>query len=454
MRIIWRFVAIATLIGLSWTGAGTAAGVPTPTIDPAPAVTLPPELDPFYTPPAGAVAAATPGQIIRARAINPGFFGLLPLNVDAWQLVYRSNDSHGQAIPSVTTVLKPRGKAPAGGRKLLSYQIAEDSAAQYCAPSYVAQLGALPIDTVNAAEQMIPIAAGIGEGWTVALPDYEGPNSAYGAARLGAQLTLDGIRAVESFAPAQVAGAATPAAMWGYSGGTIPTSFAAEIKPTYAPELNIVGAASGGVAPADFAGVVRHNNGGVYAGLISGAFVGIATEYPDMQAELDKHVNGLGKFVLQSKRVLCHPQGTAVFPGLNYLGTFDGDPLALPAIKAAIADNTLGQSIPTVPVYMYHAQNDEIIPIKGTDDVVAKYCRSGAASVTYTREMLAEHISGVFTSLPGGFTWLRDRLTGVPATPGCTITSPVTNVVDPEFAAVLGKVLPTAAQGLIGMAIG
>lgn len=423
-------------------------------IEPPPAVTLPPELDSFYRPAADRIAAAQPGEILRVRSILPAFFGLVPLNVDAWQLLYRTNDSHGQAIATVTTVLKPRGAAPEGGRKLLSYQIAEDSAAQYCAPSYVVQHGSLPVDYVNAAEPLIPLAAGVGQGWTVALPDYEGPNSAYGAARLGAQATLDGIRAVENFQPAELNGAATPAALWGYSGGTIPTSFAAEIAQDYAPELNIVGTASGGVAPADFAGIVRHNNGGLYAGLISAAFVGIATEYPAMESELRQHVNGLGQLILASKKVLCHPEGTALLPGFDYLGTSDGpDLLSLPGVGSAIADNTLGQRIPNIPVFLYHAQWDEIIPNIGTDRLVDKYCAAGAPSVTYERELLAEHISGVLTHIPSAFNWIRDRLNGVPSS-GCTVTSPVSAVTDPQFAQVLSEILPPMAQALVGQAIG
>ncbi|MFJ4658849.1 lipase family protein [Nocardia sp. NPDC088792] len=424
-------------------------------IEPAPALTLPPELDDFYRPAAGAVTAAQPGEILRVRRINPAFFGLLQLNVDAWQLLYRTTNSHGEAIATVTTVLKPRGAAPAGGRKLLSYQIAEDSGAQYCAPSYVIQSGAIPADYVNAAETLIPLAAGVGQGWTVALPDYEGANSAYGASRMNAQATLDGIRAVENFEPAQLSGASTPAALWGYSGGTIPTSFAAEIKDSYAPELNIVGTASGGTAPTDYAAVVRHNNNGVYAGLISAAFVGLATEYPDMAQVLRDRVDLLGQLVLGSKKVLCHPQGAALFPGFNYLGTFQGaDPLALPAIRDAIADNSLGQHTPSLPVYFYHAQNDELLPIAGTDAVVDKYCHDGAPSVTYVREFAAEHISGVVTHLPGAFHWLRDRLDGVPAPTGCTITDPTTTLTDPAFGQALGEILPPMAQALVGQAIG
>ncbi|MFJ4655632.1 hypothetical protein ACIP5Y_30500 [Nocardia sp. NPDC088792] len=34
--------------------------------------------------------------------------------------------------------------------------------------------GGIPADYMNAAETLIPIAAGVGQGWTVVIPDYEG----------------------------------------------------------------------------------------------------------------------------------------------------------------------------------------------------------------------------------------------------------------------------------------
>ncbi|MVU77782.1 lipase [Nocardia sp. ET3-3] len=426
-------------------------------VEPPAAITLPPEVDNFYAPPAGQVAAARPGEILRARRINPAFFGLVQLNIDAWQLSYRTTDSFGEAIATVTTVLVPRGPAPEGGRKLLSYQIAEDSAAQYCAPSYVIQSGGLPIDYVNAAETMIPIAAGVGQGWTVVIPDYEGPHSSYGTSELNAQATLDGLRAAESFSPAQLSGAGTPAALWGYSGGTVPSSFAAEIAKDYAPELNIVGVAAGGLAAADYPEAMRHNNRGLYSGLIMGVFAGIAGEYPEVRDMLrDNVVDPVAQVLLASKQLLCHPEGTALVPFYDYLGalSYKGDPLAAPAVRRFIAENSLGRRTPSMPVYIYHAQYDEILPNAGVDRLVDKYCAEGAPSVVYDRELLAEHISGVAGQLPGAFHWLRDRLDGVTAPEGCTISSPTFVMAEPRFWQTLGEILPTAVQALIGQAIG
>ncbi|WP_194831833.1 lipase family protein [Nocardia sp. XZ_19_369] len=454
-----RVITTATVVGLLLSPATHVAAEPLDgtavRIEPTPTLTLPPELDEFYRPAASIVAAAEPGQVLRARTIAPAYFGFAPLNIDAWQLLYRSTNSFGEAIATVTTVLKPRGPAPDGGRKLLSYQIAEDSAAQYCAPSYVVQSGSIPADYINAAEILIPIAAGIGQGWTVALPDYEGPNSAYGASLLSAQTTLDGIRAVQSFAPAQLSGVQTPTALWGYSGGTIPSSFAAELKQHYAPELNIVGIAAGGVAAADFPEALRHNNNGAFTGLLTGVLAGFANEYPEFRQLIRERVDPIGQLLIGSKLVLCHSMGAAIVPFYNFFGAFHGgDPLGHPVVQRIIAENALGQRTPSVPVYIYHAQYDEILPSSGVDRLVQKYCAEGAPSVTYVRELLAEHMSGVATHLPGAFHWLRDRLNGVPAQPGCAISSPTTIVTDPEFAQAAMELLPTAVQALLGQAIG
>ncbi|WP_067545617.1 lipase family protein [Nocardia crassostreae] len=453
-----RLLAAGVTIGLLFEAAPVIA-VAEPSkevaIKPPPAVTLPPEFDEFYAPEAGLVAAAQPGEILRVRRIMPALFGFVHLNVDAWQLLYRTTNSFGDAIATVTTVLVPKAPPPEGGRKLLSYQIAEDSAAQYCAPSYVIQSGAIPFDYVNAAEVLIPIAAGVGEGWTVALPDYEGPKSSYGTSKLNAQTTLDGIRAVENFAPAQLSGPETPTALWGYSGGTVPSSFAAEIAQTYAPELNIVGVAAGGIAAADFGHALRHNNRGLYTGLVMGVFAGNANEYPEVREMLRNGiVDPVSQLLLASKSLLCHPMGTALVPFYDYLGAFQGDPLQHPAIQRFLAENSLGQATPDMPVYIYHAQFDEILPNAGVNRLVDKYCAEGAPSVTYERELVGEHISGVAAQLPGAIKFLRDRLNGVPAVTGCSISSPTFVMAEPRFWQTASEVLPTALAALLGQAIG
>lgn len=449
--------AVSLSVGV---GAGVAPARPVGSdvpIQPLPVAVLPPEVDPFYKAPASVIAETPPGGIIKARQITPALLSVVPFNIDAWQLLFRTNDSHGNAIATVTTVVKPRGAAPAGGFKLLSYQPAEDATAQYCAMSYVVQQGSIPVDQVNSGDTSLGIALGVSQGWAVVITDYEGPDSAYGAAILAGQATLDGIRAAENFAPMQLtAGAKTPVAVMGYSGGSIPTGWVAENQPRYAPELNIVAVTMGGVAAADLKAVLHQNNTNLFAGLVGSTLYGFATEYPEVRSLLDTRYDWFGRFMTTFKSFLCRQQNTALFPGWNYLGSYTGpgDPLDMPAVSAAIEAQNLGKHTPRIPMYIYQAQNDEIIPNAGADRVVNQYCRDPNASITYTRELFAEHIVGEAAWLPKGYRFVIDRMNGVPAQRGCVIESPFSTFTDGDFVNLLSKQWPAIAGLVTGLPVG
>lgn len=132
------------------------------------------------------------------------------------------------------------------------------------------------------------VAAALGKGWAVVVSDYEGPESQWGAGIQAGQAVLDGIRATQAFAPAGLPPGG-PVGMMGYSGGGLATTWAAELAPGYAPELNIVGAAGGGV-PADLGAVARQVDGGPAAGIYFGAMVGLSRAYP-----LDTLLNERGR---------------------------------------------------------------------------------------------------------------------------------------------------------------
>lgn len=72
----------------------------------------------------------------------------------------------------------------------------------------------------------------IAKGWSVAIPDHLGPPRAYGAAKLGGQITLDGMRAARRFDALGLG--ASPVGMADYFGGGMATAMAAAIAPTYA----------------------------------------------------------------------------------------------------------------------------------------------------------------------------------------------------------------------------
>lgn len=425
-------------------------------IAPAPAVPLPQELDPrFYEPPRRVVAAAEPGEILAARRITAANFGVVPIHVDAWQLSYRSTDSRGEPVAAVTTLLTPRG-GTTGPRKIVSMQLAEDSLAGYCSTSYAVQqwsAGALAGQIVVPAELLIAQGM-LAQGWAVALPDHQGPKHAYAAGPLGARITLDGLRAAKRFAPLGL-DEKSPMGMYGYSGGAIVTGHAAELKQVYAPELNIVGAAAGGV-PADLKVVLEAAQNNLTSGLILAAVMGLGREYPYFQRFLDRHTNAEGKVVMALKSPLCVQHQTAVFPFLNNKGflRWPGDPTDAPAVKRVLRETRMGQRVPDMPMYIWQSRHDQIVPASQTDALVRTYCRDPAARVRYTRDHLSEHLVAEIAGAPLALLWLGDRLDGESAEPGCTTRDELTMATDarwwPTFAGTVGTVI----AGLFGEQIG
>lgn len=109
----------------------------------------------------------------------------------------------------------------------------------------------------------------------MALPDHLGPTFAYGAARLGGQITLGGTRA------ALAAGRGldhSRVAMAGYPGGGMATAWADALAPSYAPELDIAGAAAGGIPVRMLEG--SSTNPPPVFSVVMVAGIGLEREYP------------------------------------------------------------------------------------------------------------------------------------------------------------------------------
>jgi len=52
------------------------------------------------------LGASQPGTVIRSRPVSVPAYGIT-LPVQTWQLVYRSNDTRGNAIAATTTLIVP-----------------------------------------------------------------------------------------------------------------------------------------------------------------------------------------------------------------------------------------------------------------------------------------------------------------------------------------------------------
>ncbi|MGO4616699.1 lipase family protein [Nocardia sp. 2YAB30] len=361
--------------------------------------------DPFYTPPPDFENQPL-GTILATR---PSGTGLTLFPLISTELLIRSTDAKGRPVPVVATLLMPTAPwTGPGPRPLLSFNAAIDSLGHKCAPSY--ELKSALESKLWAAQ--IPLS----KGYAVIVPDHQGPREAYGAGRMAGHAVLDAIRAVVR-TPDFGLSPDTPTVVTGYSGGAIATGWAAQLAPDYAPEVNLVGAAFGGV-PADFGMLLAGMDGrNAASGVFLAATLGLAREYPEMLGLM----NDNGWRLAQIGKDMCmSAEGFAgvVAPIPVQALTDVAAPTQLPMVKEILADNRMGATAPKVPVFLYHATHDPWVPLAGTENLYADWCRAGA-EVDF-EVYLGEHFIVGLSGIPGANAWIDDRFAGRPVTPGCT----------------------------------
>ncbi|WP_280385129.1 lipase family protein [Nocardia wallacei] len=369
-----------------------------------------PSQDPFLRAPAG-FAAHAPGTVLRSRPVQLALFGIVPQDVTAWQLLYRSNDLHGQPEVAVTTVLLPAGADPATERPLLAFQSAIDAVSERCAPSYALRRGAFVPGSITQLEYLL-VANALRRGWAVSIADHEGPHGHFGAPREPGYRALDGIRAALRFAPLGLH-ARTPVAVWGYSGGGMAGSWLVEMAPTYAPELEIVGAALG--APVGDPGeVFARLNGGRYAGFPAIVIAALRPLYPALRRVLDEHLTPEGLRLMERAATMAPILALPVLARRNvsdYLTRPLEEILDDPGMRAMFDDLRLGTAAPECPVLVVQPLHDRIIHTEHVDAQVERYRRAGA-DVLYIRDRWSEHFSLLPLSTPLSLDWLADRIAG------------------------------------------
>ena len=324
------------------------------------------------------IVSYAPGQIVAIRPVSTILFGA----AHTWQIAYRTNDAHDQPELTVTTLVVPIIPSPGPGRT--PDRVAAGSRRQRRHPVLALlqhraqpQPGPAWHSKVITVGQDAPQAlAFLVLGYAVAMPDHEGPDAQFGAGPQEGHATLDGIRAVHNFDTDGI-GTANPVALYGYSGGAHATAWAAQMQPSYAPDLHLAGAANGGT-PADPAAFARAAYGGRNAGLEFAALHGIATAYPESGFTGVLNARGQQGFAhLRGKR-LPYELAHFLFQKLADYPTVP-DPLDVPSVKAVLTEYTLGAAAPTTPIYDYHAKTDGV-DVGPDDTMVRNWCSQGADS--------------------------------------------------------------------------
>lgn len=421
-------LTLASLAAAAATAAAALVAVPLAPADaggaaPASARVVRPEKDPFYRydgdRPLREIAPGTP---LKTRDVTLGV-DVNDTPLPAQQILYRTTDTLGHPVVSVTTVVAPTAPAStAAAPRLVAYLSFYDALSAKCNPSYTLRGG----DPGAANQQLTDVeqatvASLAGQGYVVTVPDFENQDLHWVAGPESGTSTLDSITATEA---ALGLDAGTPVGTMGYSGGSIAANWAAELQPAHAPQLNMVGTAMGGV-PAD----LRHNlpyvNGTPeWSDVIPGAMIGVARAYG---LDLDHYLSRWGRKVAATESTQCIGEMSGEFPNLTIKHLMKPryrDVLGTPAFRRIFQALRMGRQPghPSAPMFMLWANHD------GTGDDVMVAADQAALAATYCAEGVpvatvevpnADHTQGGSAFIPQAEAWLASRFDGVPAPSTC-----------------------------------
>lgn len=402
IRTVAAAAVAVVVVGLT-TSTGTTA-TPAAHADPAASVSIhaptPDEVvDPFYLPP-GALPDE-PGAVVRTQPVGipatlPGSDGAWP--ADGTRVMFTSRDVHERPTAVTAMVIEESGPWQGPGERP-TVVIAPGTTGQgdRCALSLTTPsglwTGANPDPYFSANQEIVSAAKWHARGARVVVTDYvglgtPGVHTYINRVETG-RAVLDAARAART-----LAGADSPLLLWGYSQGGGATGSAAELQPTYAPDLDLRGAWAG--APvADLEQVMKVADGGLIGGVIAWAVNGMVDRYPQLQPLLDEALTDEGTALLESARTKCIGDVILKAPFLRSADyTVDGRPLGdwindHPEALDILRDQRVGQLTPEVPVLVTAAPHDDTVPYGQARRLAEDWCAAGADVTFRTTPMPA-----------------------------------------------------------------
>jgi hypothetical protein len=385
-----------------------------------------PSKDPFYTYSGSKpLASIPPGTVLGHRSVPLTFAGN-PTPMQAEQLLYRTTGQLGQPTVTVTTVLQPTSITVEP--RIVGYLSFYDGLGSQCDPSYTLAGGDTGDSTYQqeADEEELLISWYLSQGDIVTVPDFEGTGLHWMAGRESGYGTLDGIRATESYLRIS---RATKVGLSGYSGGSVAADWASELAPAYAPGVNIVGVAEGGI-PANYLDHFAYMNGTTqYSAAIPGELLGLSRAYG---VDLTKYLSPYGRKVVRHEATACIASMFGKYPGLTL------NDIMLPAYRDVahaqpfskmLRDQTMGtaKTHPKGPLLMAignaDGKGDGAMTAGAVKALARQYCREGV-SVEYQEFQGASHVQAAAYFEPETGPFLQDRFAGAPFVSNCSSLGP------------------------------
>ncbi|MDF3302083.1 lipase family protein [Streptomyces tropicalis] len=384
----------------------------------------------IYRTPDGAGAA--PGAVVACRRLDslPMIGDSVPLT--AWKVRYGTTDGRGRPAEVAGTVAVP--DAPwtgPGERPVVAFVPGTLGIGTQCA--FSKQLAGQYQDAYEGPNLSALLRAGYAVAATDGAGYLDGQVHPYVSGADAGHAVLDMVRAATRV-PGSGVGATAPVGIWGYSEGGSGSLWAAQLARSYAPELHVVGAASGGT-PADLRAEALHLNGGPFAGFLVDAVIGMAVTHPEMP--LTGLLNAQGRKAFTDAESLCAVGTVVRFAGARF-EQYTEDRVTLEQLFAmrgpdgttwgeAVDANRLGTDVGRpgsgaryeigFPVLQYRGALDEVIPTEVADAEHRSYCAAGVTTRSAT--LPADHLLGDAAGVGPATAWLADRFAGRPESGTC-----------------------------------
>ncbi|AXL92534.1 triacylglycerol lipase [Streptomyces sp. CB09001] len=395
------------------------------------------EIPAFYTPPSELPGAD--GTLIRSEPLPlalslPGIDGPLPGR--ATRLMYKSTDANGEAVAVTGAYIEPAAKWRGDGpRPLVAVAPGTMGQGDQCAASMALEHPLrLNGRTVSVGYEDLSVYRLLLRGVAVVVTDYVGLGTTdrlhtYVNRVDGAHAVLDAVRAARSLDSASVT-SASRVGLFGYSQGGGATAAAAELQPSYAPDVQLAGTYAG-APPADLTKVTKAIDGSDLAGALGWSLNGFLQTEPALRPIADRYINEAGQEALKDLSTMC--VGDALF---GYGGdsstdwTRTGQSIsdvirAEPALQSFLAEQRIGSMEPGSPVRVATGVSDDLVPHGQARQLAVDWCGEGG-KVTYVPVLLPgvgsgllNHFAPLLADQGNAIAWLTDRLSGEPAGSNC-----------------------------------
>ncbi|POX45470.1 triacylglycerol lipase [Streptomyces sp. Ru71] len=391
----------------------------------------------FYTPPADLPHAD--GTLVRSEPLPlalslPSLHG--PLPGEATRLMYKSTDANGQPMAVTGAYIEPTAAWTGGGpRPLVVVAPGTMGQGDQCAASLGLEH---PLRfngrTVSVGYEDLSIYRLLSSGAAVVVTDYAGLGATdrlhtYVNRVDEAHAVLDAARAARSVRGASVT-AGSRVGLFGYSQGGGAAAAAAELQPSYAPDVHLAGTYAG-APPADLTEVTKGIDGTELTGALGWSLNGFLQSDPSLKPIADAHLNDAGRAALADLSTMC--VGDAIFHYAyrrSTRWTTDGSSLgeiiaATPRLQAFLDTQRIGKLKPAGPVRVATGVNDNLVPHGQARRLAVDWCALGA-DVTYRPvalpnlvSPLINHFGPLLADQGDAVSWLTDRLEGRPAQNTC-----------------------------------